>query len=129
VTDVTQLVPLAEFDDVTIRVRDLQLDDEWRAWLYAHAQTQGGLALAFRRMVLFHALVALLRQSHETEQRLRTYLLQAGYERDDAERVIRRWRRGEATPELGSVAAPVTVTPPPPRVTASQRRPSARRRR
>jgi hypothetical protein len=128
-----QAVSLAEFEDVTIRVKDLQLDGEWRAWLYAHAQTQGGLALAFRRMVLFHAVVAVLRESHDTESRLRAYLEQAGYEDDDARRIIRHWRRGEAVPELAGVAAPVPVTPrppaPPPVPPATPRRVRARRKR
>lgn len=123
-TQPTDAIPLDKFDDVTIRVKDLGLDPEWRAWLHAHAQTEGGLALAFRRMVLFQGVVALLRQSHETEQQLRVYLTEAGYHDADLRRILARWRRGEPVPELAAVAPPATVTPPPPSAhgTADRRR-------
>jgi hypothetical protein len=127
-TQPTDAVPLDQFDDVAVRVKDLQLDDEWRAWLHAHAQTEGGLALAFRRMVLFQAVVALLRQSHETEEQLRVYLTEAGYQNADLRRILARWRRGEPIPELAAIAPPASVTPPPPRCTERPANPRRRPR-
>ena len=113
-TTPTPPIPLHEFDEVTVRVKDLGLDPEWRAWLHAHAQTEGGLAFAFRRMVLMQAVVALLRDSHETEERLRAYLDRAGYDRKSVRRILARWRRGDSVPELAGVAPPASITPDPP---------------
>jgi hypothetical protein len=88
-----------------VRLDDLNLSSEWRAWLLARVNEEGGLAGALRSVIGEAAMASVFRMQYDKEQELRRGLLAAGRTHAEVRRLVVRWRRGERIED-------VTIGPP-----------------
>jgi hypothetical protein len=84
----------------TVHLGDLGLPPQWRAWLLARADQEGGLARALRALVAEALLVEVFRAQYDQEVELRRRLLDAGHTHAEVRAFVVRWRRGETLKNL-----------------------------